>query len=41
LCVLLRKEQIVLTFFLRKHLNFDTMNVPVVYKGQMNKNLFL
>jgi hypothetical protein len=28
-------------FFLRKHLKFDTMNVPVVYKGQMNKNLLL
>jgi hypothetical protein len=39
LFVVLRREQIILLLFLRQQLNFDILNVAVIYEGESNENL--
>jgi len=38
LFVVLTERQILLLLFLRKPLNFDILNVAVIYKGQIKKS---
>jgi hypothetical protein len=35
----LREQQILLILFLRKHLNFDIVNVADIYKGHKKKTI--